>query len=484
MKTVRTAPIVLRLPEWLSGPVALVKDLHVCVPIAFAGMVLMLFVRAVDNEGMLFIAPYAIACAAIGAMAVGHDFTYRTFDAVLSLPVSRTSLWAKRMFVGLCAITPLAICYGILGLADQSIGPVTSRISLTWGITGTFTALCLAPWLTLISRSPLFGTVFSLAVLPLVEVGATWAAAVFGGGAELVDSIRFVTLGVLWISGFALGWRAFLRLELAGYVDAQRLVRSKKSTARKFHRGSRVWQLVKKELRLQIVPIALATIAITFTLALKREQSELWTVAYPGLIIVLVGAMASAEERNVGVAEWQATLPILAGRQWATKFLISWLVALVFGAALPALAYLWKIEKLTPYPPSDFLTATSAISGGIFVIVAVTLYVSSLCSSGIKAVILGLVANAFVGYTAMQSANAYSDFVENRRGRLLWNSLDAAPFFLAALGIVGLLILFGMRNHRSADRSRHRILSQLLALAAYEVVAAAAIYAFWNSVSY
>ena len=91
-----------------------------------------------------------------------------------------------------------------------------------------------------------------------------------------------------------------------------------------------VWLLVRKELHLQHMTFAVA--AVWFVIWLVESAL---TRAIPGFVgmplpvvsimfgavlaLLIPGALASAEERQLGTLEWQMILPMAASTQWAVK---------------------------------------------------------------------------------------------------------------------------------------------------------------------
>ena len=55
--------------------------------------------------------------------------------------------------------------------------------------------------------------------------------------------------------------------------------------------------------------------------------------------MILIGSLASAEERQLGTLEWQTLLPSPAWQQWAVKVGVTFGLALLLGVGLPALLH-------------------------------------------------------------------------------------------------------------------------------------------------
>ena len=108
----------------------------------------------------------------------------------------------------------------------------------------------------------------------------------------------------------------------------------------------RVWMLLTKELRLQqmaFVVAALFAVIWLSTAGLERSFADAprlplnaLAVLYAGVLAMLFGSMASAEERQMGTAEWQILLPMPAWQQWAVKAGVTLGLAVLLGIVLPA----------------------------------------------------------------------------------------------------------------------------------------------------
>jgi ABC-type Na+ efflux pump permease subunit len=124
-------------------------------------------------------------------------------------------------------------------------------------------------------------------------------------------------------------------------------------------------------------------------------------------IPVTVGIISTAEERRLGVHEWQLTLPVSAARQWTVKVLATLGVNALLGLLLPlALAWLASLGFDTEhvhYPQfDDGWTAFAIIN---LLLLASAIHASAASSNSLRALI-GTVAifagTAFVFLTVAQ----------------------------------------------------------------------------------
>ena len=215
----------------------------------------------------------------------------------------------------------------------------TAGISLLPVLGGLF----LAPWLTMVCRSPIAGTVFALTIPGvLLVVGELLGMAKYGRPGDGSVQMTFMWCGTLGLCavGAVMGWRMFMRLEaIEGRDQDVRLPQWLKAAGRgrphQLTRHNPVWLLVKKELRLQQLPLALAALYVS-----SGSRSCRWpaspieilaicfsglTFLHMGLLPILIGSFASAGERQIDTLQSQLLLPMAAAKQWAVK------VGVVFG---------------------------------------------------------------------------------------------------------------------------------------------------------
>ena len=361
---------------------------------------------------------YALACLWICANAFGSEFEHRTLGQWLVQPRSRGDLYREK----------LGVAGGIAGVAAVIFFFTTSRSNTREPL---FLALLLgpmilglgsAPFFTLVSRSTLAGFVFTLAVGMALYLILQTLLSVYLAGLHPTADRSSAEESLLWAgSVIYLGamtlasWRVFKRLEwreggagggstpglyaLSGAWDGWigRRWLGQPSTA----------QLIRKELRLHVVPWLIAGILIGFwglSLLIRKwaPESE-WGVAaanpytvtlYAGIfgtfVLLATGASAIAEERVLGTLEWQWTQPIPMARQWRIKVGVAAALALTLGLILPAtLVWLgFDAEALdTTFGQPDW-QQIAVYAMALVALFATSLYASSVSQSSMEAVAL------------------------------------------------------------------------------------------------
>jgi hypothetical protein len=508
VRTSTTLPLSAALPEFGARlPIFWVKELRVTLPIALGG-VFCIFLAALLSEfssGLAIFMVYPITCSAIVALAFGHDFTYRTITSALAAPISRRKIWWTR--ISLCAA--LLFSLQLINLLVfqfpmfWAMGQGRVGFGMTWYV-GVFqwlqiiavpalAALCLAPWLTLVSRSPMFGTVISLGVPFMIGFGTS----LYGqGGPSMWARLNSVPLQVALVIGAILSYRRFMTLEA---IDSDVSVRSRGNLIRQpsqisglgfsipVRRSNPIWQLVKKEFMLQRLPIGIALLAIGIVSVVSKEQAALLSIVYPAAIIILVGSIASADERRMALIPSQVSHPIRFHQQWLAKIGVSYVTAFLFGVILPVLALFFKTDELKHTVLDDILVAAPFICCGVLFLLSITIYISSFSESGIRAMLASLF---IIAVSVMAIGAAYNAFAE-----YLWreahlrvvfffadgeaHQLDAINvglhFSIATLGFIALILYFAMQNHRFLERPRRQLFHQSLGLIVYGLIALTAI---------
>ena len=363
---------------------------------------------------------YALACLWICANAFGSEFEHRTLGQWLVQPRSRGDLYREKLGVaGGIAGTAAVIFFLTTG---QSMGHDLLELALIFGSL-LILGLASAPFFTLISRSTLAGFVFTLTVPMALYLILQTLLDVYH--ARVYPDLLYRSSeeqGVLWVGGviylgaMALaGWRVFKRLEWReGGAGGSSTVGLYALTGvwdgwlgRRWLGQHATAQLIRKELRLHVVPWLIAGILIGFwglSLLIRKwaPESELGVAAsnpytvtlYAGIlgvfIFLVTGASSIAEERVLGTLEWQWTQPIPMARQWRIKVGVATALALTLGLVLPA-ALVWlgfDAEALdTAFGQPDW-EPIAAYAAALVALFATSLYASSVSQSSMKAVAL------------------------------------------------------------------------------------------------
>lgn len=417
-------------------PLAVAKEVRALLP-GWVGC-LVLVVGAGELAGLhrAFQMWPLLACfmgsVALGALSVGHEYSHRTLAALLSQPSGRARLFLFKQSV----LAPMLLIVAGVGWTNRSgaddVAAALIAISLLCG-------LCVAPWLTMLTRNPLAGTVFAIEIPGLVWLGAQLLFAT-----ELkLPAFWSVMLGAS-ATAWLLGWRTFMRLEAIEGRGA-RVLWPLGGTAEVLPPRDRhpVWLLVKKELCLQQLSFAVVAfycaswLIFLVTGFLERtgrisSGADLFdgmTILYSGMLALLIGALASAEERQLGTLEWQVLMPMATWKQWAVKAGTALGLAVLLAVGVPALLL---------FTAGIGVRTNELYALGVVSMTVIGLYMSSVCSSGLRAFLLSIPVVSVLWFIIV--------FL-TRPPR--WPS----PLLLVPLAaLVGLVLWLALENHRSAER--------------------------------
>ncbi|MCX6860922.1 MAG: hypothetical protein NTX70_11980 [Verrucomicrobia bacterium] len=373
---------------------------------------------------------YGLGCLWLCANAFGSEFEHRTVGQWLVQPRSRGELYREKIgVVGGIAGTAAVIFFLT---TKRSVAGDPQILAMTLG--SLILGLASAPFFTLISRSTLAGFIFTLTVPmalywvlqtlldvyharvypDLADRSSEEKALLWAGGVIYLGAMALG--GVIYLGAMALAsWRVFKRLEWreggAGGGSAPSLHALTgiwdRWIGRRWLGQAATAQLIRKELRLHVVPWLVAGILVglwVLSLLVRKwaPESELgvtaanpsWVTLYAGIlgtfIVLITGACAIAEERALGTLEWQWTQPIPMARQWRIKIGVATGLALTLGLMLPAtLVWLgFDAETLeTTFGKPEWLPITT-FAIAVTALFATSLYASSVSQSSMKAVAL------------------------------------------------------------------------------------------------
>ena len=213
-------------------------------------------------------------------------------------------------------------------------------------------------------------------------------------------------------------------------------------------------QLIRKELRLHVVPWLVAGILVGLwglSLLVRKwaPESKLGVAAanpstvtllagiFGAFVVLVTGACAIAEERVLGTLEWQWTQPISMARQWRIKVGIATGLALTLGLILPA-ALVWlgfdaeALDTAFGQPDWQPIAVYTLSMAALF---AASIYASSVSQSSMKAVALTpvLLASLWaVGILTFFAVHVNVTLADGLRNRWVFQDLDKVtdPAFL------------------------------------------------------
>ena len=507
------------------------KEGRALAPIWLVGVATVI-VSGQTGQPVLGLAAFALGAIALGVYSVGHEYAHRTLTALLAQPLSRSRLLLSKAIVLATSLAALTLVAALTLLPADAWGSWTSTTTATrwwlWLVVLTpALGLCIAPWLTMLSRSVMGGLVFTLAVPAALWIAAQLTRVATIGFTtapfEYGPALTVMIAGIAVVSVVALvhGRAMFVGLEA---LDAPREIASsmRRSTSTAAHTEVRSQRhhpavmLVRKEVRLYALALVVAGIYALVWIAMRLTRMDAYIAGqsfqtisefYGLFIALLVGAVASAEERALGTHDWQILQPWAQWKQVGIKVGVVAIVAMTLGLVVPiALEAAFPLIADTGHAGLRTLSQLFYYFGygeripiAILFVALFSFYVSTLCVGGLRALLLSLPLSAglvqlFLAlnyatwrYEQMRLIQLYGPNVFSLKGwwwqhyRLPTASptdfriITAVTLWISPFALVGfvlLILMFALRNSRAAERGMTIARRQFPALLIYVALAA------------
>lgn len=443
-----------------------VKEVRALLPLWAAALAVMV-AAALAGAGRLeeyAVLAYIAGCLALGAHAIGHEYSHRALAILLAQPIARRRLLLTKASVLAPLLAALGAAAWFLVARDLEPRPPLALVLLP-PAGGFF----VAPLLAMLARNPLGGALLTALIAGWTFVATqvlTMKLSGLGGGEAERLALQIWQRTMYGVAAIAavLAWRTFMRLEAIEGAGRQIHVPGWLGTTGRSRRTSPARALIAKELRLQQLTFVIAGFYMAGEILrsllerggyirITEGFQEVMVPIYFGAVALVAGSLASAEERHHGTVEAQLLLPVSARKQWAFKAGITVMLAIVLGLGIPLLiASIVRPGLVTRMRPGDGLPV-------LVVVVALTacaLYVSSLSSNAVRALTLA------------------GPFALGLQILVVWTLTPnyATDGVVGAVGLVmaGLLMVFAGANHRRVDRSYPRAALQIAVAAALIVV--------------
>jgi hypothetical protein len=401
---------------------------------------------------------------------------------MLALPVARSRVLLTKLAV----LAAMLLLLALLARLVIPFGRDAARFAGAIVGLPVVSALFITPYLTIVTRSPVGGAVFTLGIAGMVTVAGEWIGINRFGYTANVDSFRvsfvWYALSLLSALSAALMWQTSARLQvLDGPGPMIDFAPTATSPSPALSRKNPVWLLVMKELRVQQLAFAVAALyVVMFAIAAVLTRGTIQhgslllilSVMYAGMLTLLIGAAASAEERHLRTLDAQLLVPMPLSRQWLIKIGVVVALTGVLALLLPlALVNTFTTSHIALSAAQTLLHPRAVLM--LLAISALSVYVSTLTASGLSALLVSVPSTFAAASFVMKLSRELQEFVYSLDGLPDWRIVDRITV-VAALGVIGLVLGIAFSNHGTADRTRTRIAAQV-GIAAAAALAATAV---------
>jgi ABC-type transport system involved in multi-copper enzyme maturation permease subunit len=481
------------------------------------------------TKDVLVVPIAAVGATGLGAWSMGHEYSHRTLPLLLSQPRDRRAIWVDKV-VALGMLIALLSLTTVIFFRYHLFRSEVMAVAVAVGGSGA-AALTLTPWLTMLARSARGGMVFTIAVLLMGYLVGTWAGETIAvrypdtwpDPKALAWNVVTWSFLVVVAATAVLGWRTFVRLsaidERTEHLTLPEFGRAAgRALSRATDHRHPIVALFRKELVLQ-VPVFV--VSVVYVIAWfggwmlrpsARESLVLAATYLHGMIVpLLAGSLASSEERRMGVLATQLLQPVSAQVQWVIKAAVVVGLAMVLAVGLPALLQLMDPSVLVSRGlrqtslGSDLLRIRnlSSIIAVVAMAAALSLYVSSLVSNSLHALLASIAAGVAFAFVLGQAMSwvifSQSQFVQSlvkmraalprdRAVLMGWqlhvnairNAYQDVVLAMTVLVVVGGVLLFvrhGSENHRFSDHRPARVAVQIASILLLPVIALLGFYA-------
>ena len=347
------------------------KEIRLLLPSWMVAMLLAL-VQAIIRPYNFYAACLLFFGLTIMALTtIGRESSLNTFSLLLAQPAERLRIWQTK-------ITVLAVAFLIVfgvwlmafGLAlknpdvdaSDRAGSYNLFITICLIATATFTGglwttlllrqIAGAFWLTLLVPAVLSGTAGLFLAQTELFLGQTGA----DKSNNTVIAILCVIFAIYSVGGFLFARRLFFRAQDVGWsggvltLPEWKLFAASSENAVSTRNRKPVFALVKKEFQLQQASLmgAVGLLALHVGVIVLRKYhpfakdsaGEFLTAIFWMLWLVMapvIGSMAVAEERRLGVMEGQLCLPVSRRVQFAIKGFLTLFLGTFLGGVMPML---------------------------------------------------------------------------------------------------------------------------------------------------
>src|ERR1039458_2292162 len=396
------------------------KEIRLLLPSWIVAMLLAL-VQAITRPYDFYVATLLFFGLTIMALTtIGRETSLNTFSLLLSQPAERLRIWQTKISVLAVAFLTVFVlwlaCFiisGLHGFATNDYDSYNLFITICLIATATFTG---GLWTTLLLRQ-LAGAFWLTLLVPAVLSGFSTVFFVQSQSNSILIAVLCVVIAIYSVGGFLFARWLFFRAQDVGWsggvisLPEWKFFAARSENAVSTRNRKPIFALVKKELQLHQVSLMGAAGLLVLHIGVivlrkyhhfaKDSAGEVLTSIFWMLWLVIppvIGSMAVAEERRLGVMEGQLCLPVSRRLQFAIKGVFTLCLAIFLSGVMPMLledmaAGLGAQNpalKLEPNSGFDLFWLHFSVMAVAAWLVLLSFFASTLARSFLQAVGLGI----------------------------------------------------------------------------------------------
>jgi hypothetical protein len=337
------------------------KEIRLLLPSWIVAMLLAM-IQAITRPYDFYVATLLFFGLTIMALTtIGRETSLNTFSLLLSQPAERMRIWQTKLSV--LAIAFL-IVFGVwlaafgIALKNPSVdasdrgGSYNLFITICLIATATFTG---GLWTTLLLRQ-IAGAFWLTLLVPAVLSGFFAVSLSQSESNSAVIAVLCVVFAIYSVGGFLFARWLFFRAQDVGWsggviaLPEWKFFAARSENAVSTRNRKPIFALIKKEFQLQQASLmgAVGLLALHLGIIVLRKYhhfakdsaGEVLTSIFWMLWLVIppvIGSVAVAEERRLGVMEGQLCLPVSRRAQFAIKGFLTLLLGTFLGGVMPML---------------------------------------------------------------------------------------------------------------------------------------------------
>jgi hypothetical protein len=337
------------------------KEIRLLLP-SFIVAVLLAMVQGITRPYDFYVASLLFFGLTIMALtSIGRETSLNTFSAMLAQPAERNRIWQTKLSVlAVAFVIVFFVWLAAFGIAffnssvdaDAAQNSYNLFITICLIATATFTG---GLWTTLLLRQ-IAGAFWLTLLVPAVVAGLTTGFVAANHSNNAVIAVLCVVLGIYSVGGFLFARWLFFRAQDVGWsggiisIPEWKFLTARSENAVSTRSRKPIFALFKKELQLHQVTLmgAVGLLVLHIGILVLRKYHHfardsagealtsifwlLWLVMAP-----VIGSMAVAEERRLGMMEGQLCLPVSRRLQFAIKGILTLLLGTFLGGVMPML---------------------------------------------------------------------------------------------------------------------------------------------------